>query len=61
MRWAQITFLVIQFLSLLMTANLHGKPKEGNNNFWITVIGVLIMIPLIWAMGGFRGLFYTPF
>jgi hypothetical protein len=48
----QITILAIFFIALLLSANLHGKPKEENHNFWRTLFNVFIWI-LILHWGNF--------
>lgn len=48
----QIIYICITALGLLVAANKHGKPKEGNESFWITFTAVIIGYSLlIW--GGF--------
>jgi len=52
MKAPQIIFIVLYGASLLLHAKNHGKPKEGNENFWITFLSVSIVVGLlIW--GGF--------
>lgn len=47
-----IIYLILSGMGLLIAANKHGKPKEGNENFWYTFISVCIVWPLLW-WGGF--------
>lgn len=48
----QILMIVLISINLLLAAKDHGKPKEGNNNFWVAFLSAVIIIPiLIW--GGF--------
>lgn len=42
-----IIFAVITLASLFYSANQHGKPKEGNNNFWISLVSATITWTLI--------------
>lgn len=49
---AQIVYLVLIFMSLLLNANQHGKPKTGNHNFWIHFISTIIVLALLY-WGGF--------
>lgn len=42
MNAAQITLLVLVLISLLIQANKHGKPKKGNDNFWMFLVSVSI-------------------
>ena len=38
-------------ISLLINANQHGKLKEDNHNFWVSLLSAVIMIGLIlWAL-----------
>ncbi len=48
----QIIYLTLVCLSLGIAIEQHGKPKEGINNFWVTLIGTVISILLL-AWGGF--------
>lgn len=50
----QIIYVFITGLALGMTAMRHGKPKQGKENFWETLIGVAIQMFIIY-MGGFFG------
>lgn len=50
--WPQITYLVITFLSLLIAANKHGKPKEGVHEFQYTFLAFVIIYCLLYS-GGF--------
>ncbi len=50
----QIIMLCIGAMDLLLTANLHGKPKEGNHSFWVESIGVACQIWLLYWGGFFR-------
>lgn len=48
----QIAMIVWFSLTLLISANEHGKPKKGNNNFWNSFFGCLIMFSILY-FGGF--------
>ncbi len=48
----QIILIVLYAVSLLLNAYIHGKPKEGYNNFWIALISTGIDIGLL-LWGGF--------
>jgi hypothetical protein len=52
----QITYLMIVFLNLLLSAHLHDKPRS-NENFWITLIANVILSLLIYS-GGFFDIFF---
>ena len=50
----QIIIIVLYAITLLLSANNHGKPYEHNQNFCDSLIGVGIVFGLlIW--GGFFG------
>jgi len=42
-----IIFYVLQGISLLMYANLHGKPKEGKWSFWGILITSIILTTIV--------------
>jgi hypothetical protein len=44
----QFTVLLMIFVSLLLNANYHGKPKEGKHNFWTAFIAGFIWIVLLY-------------
>jgi hypothetical protein len=48
---AQIIYLVVVGINLLLTANLHGKERSPHN-FWITLVGTSLGI-LLFYWGGF--------
>jgi len=48
----QITLIALYFITLLLNAHSHGKPRKGNDNFWHNLLGIAIHVfILIW--GGF--------
>ena len=48
----QIIIIVLYAVALLIAAHEHGKPREGETNFWISLSGTAILFGLlIW--GGF--------
>jgi hypothetical protein len=47
----QITILILMGLSLLISANQHGKERKPVN-FWVTTIAVLLESTLLY-WGGF--------
>ena len=53
----QIIMIVFAAISLLLNAYLHGKPKEGKYSFWVTSIGWVIQMGLLWWGGFFNGMF----
>lgn len=48
----QIIILCLVGINLLLTVHLHGKPREGNNNFWVAGFGAALEIGLLY-WGGF--------
>jgi len=49
-----IIYIVIASLGLLGAAYMHGKPKEGTYNFWISLVGTLITVGLLFWGGFFK-------
>ena len=56
--WPQITYLVLTVLGLGIAIEKHGKPKEGKENFWITLIAYIPIFYLLY-MGHFFDVFFT--
>lgn len=56
----QILYLVLALISLLISANQHGKEKTKKENFWVSFISALIMI-LILTKGGFFDVILNKF
>lgn len=52
MNGGQITMIVLLALSLGISLAQHGKPKQGNESFWRSLIGCAINIGILW-WGGF--------
>ena len=50
----QIIYLTINAIGLLLIAHLHGKPKTGEYNIFITLVSEGLAIALLW-WGGFFG------
>lgn len=50
----QFTILVMIFVSLLLNANYHGKPKEGKHNFWTAFFAACIWIFLLYSGDFFK-------
>lgn len=48
----QIILVILYAIALLLQAHSHGKPKEGNNNFWHSLISSVITFSLL-KWGGF--------
>jgi len=52
MNFGLIIFYIFALLGLLLAANLHGQKKEGDHNFWVNLISIIINLVLIWwALG----------
>lgn len=49
---SQIIMVILLGINLLLGAYLHGKPRTGNYNFWVTAITVGLYF-LILITGGF--------
>jgi hypothetical protein len=49
----QTIYISLSCIALLVAANRHGKPRSPEN-FWYTVLGILIAYPLLWWGGFFR-------
>ena len=46
----EIALLLLLLAELCLTAYLHGKPKDGNHNFFVTLVSVILAIMLYkWA------------
>ena len=54
MKIAKILLITLYAISLLISANEHGKPKTGRNSFWTALVGMAIQMGLLW-WGGFFG------
>lgn len=54
MGWPQIVWIALTAMELGCMAVKHGEPKEGKENFWISLIANGIMAWLLWK-GGFFG------
>lgn len=44
----QFTIIVLYAIALLINAYMHGKPKEGNNNFWISLINAILILSILY-------------
>ena len=50
----QIIIIVLMALDLLLTACVHGEPREGKYNFHVEFICKAIVAWILW-LGGFWG------
>ena len=46
--WATITLIAFSLIGLGMAIENHGKPKKGNENFWITLLAQIIEWSLLY-------------
>jgi|WetSurMetagenome_2_1015567.scaffolds.fasta_scaffold37656_9 hypothetical protein len=51
---AQILILGLLILSLGISLAKHGEPKNGKENFFITLLGVALQITLLYFGGFFK-------
>jgi hypothetical protein len=49
---SQIILLSLVGLNLMISSYMHGKPKEGNHSVFITIVGTLLHLTLLY-FGGF--------
>ena len=47
MNWYFITICILYALSLGVTLAQHGKPKEGKQNFWLSLFTIILQLFLI--------------
>jgi len=52
-----IIFLALGFIGLGISIEKHGKPKEGKENAWATIIALVIQYFLLYKAGLFDSLF----
>jgi len=50
----EITLIILLGVALLLNAYGHGKPKDGENNFWISLVALVIQFGLMYGAGLFR-------
>jgi hypothetical protein len=50
----QIILLTLLGIRLLINAHMHGRPRTGDHNFFITVFDAALMLWILIA-GGFFG------
>jgi hypothetical protein len=49
----QIVLIVLIFVSLILSAHDHGKPRKPDN-FWISLVSAALMLLLLWWGRFFR-------
>lgn len=52
MKTPQIIYVVLTLASMCYTAYLHGKPKEGKHNFFVSLLATFLTW-IILITGGF--------
>jgi hypothetical protein len=52
--WPQWTVLILQAMNFLLTAMLHGEPREGRYSVSATLVWI-VWTTIILACGGFFG------
>lgn len=50
----QILMIALLSFSLALSANKHGKDREGKENFWVTLISLAIHVSLLICGGFFK-------
>ena len=55
--WPQIVWIFILIFGLGHSLYKHGQPKEGKENFWITLLAAIISFTLVYCGGFFKGFF----
>lgn len=54
MKIQAILYLLLFGLALILASNKHGKQREGKDNFWYTLIAVIIEFVLLYTGGFFN-------
>ena len=54
---AQITYIVLVLISLMINSYQHGKPKEGKHNVFVYLISLGISASILYWGGFFDVLF----
>ena len=49
-----VIFYFFGLTNLLYYSNKHGKPRDGEYNFWIGLISTIINLVLVWWLIGWR-------
>ena len=50
--WPQLTYMALILISLGVTLAQHGKPKTGNESFWLSLFSTTLTLWLLY-MGEF--------
>lgn len=51
---SQIIMVCLMSINLLAGAYLHGKPKSGDHNFWVTIVSTFLYFILLFTGGFFE-------
>ena len=54
LHWPQIVWLALTLIGIGVQCAKHGKPREGKENVFITIISTIIVATLLYY-GGFFG------
>ena len=55
--WPQIVYLIITAMGVGLALARHGKPKEGKDNFWVSLIATSAVWYLLYV-GHFFDVFF---
>ena len=55
--WPQIVYLIITAMGVGLALSRHGKPKEGKDNFWVSLI-VTVAVWYLLYVGHFFDVFF---
>lgn len=50
--WPQLAYMTLILISLGAALAQHGKPKTGNESFWVSLFSTALALWLLY-MGGF--------
>lgn len=51
--WPQYIMASLAMINLLLSANMHGKPRTGTFNFFASLTGVILFTGFVLYSGGF--------
>ena len=52
--WPQTVFVILIVLNLGIILERHGKPKTGNESFWISLTSTALTMWLLYEGGFFK-------
>lgn len=53
--WPQWALAILWALSLMVSASMHGKPRDGKYSFWVGASGIAVGVAILYF-----GNFWTP-